>query len=177
MGAGTVDIGGIEWRAPQDGPGHRFTARVVSGPLAVGARRSVAVVVDAFGPGSPVESALAVQVVGFSPGDERSPAITVTASVSTSGLLVEPNPLTVGPVPFTRTGENTLRIINLRSTPTTVLAPNRADGRAQYDEIVGRGQFGALPEVDPVGALGALEPRGSMDVTLTYTAPRNPGGR
>lgn len=118
---------------------------------------------------------LRVTVLGLGPDDPRLPIVELRVRVSRSGLVAEPNPLTIGPVPYLGTGTATVAIRNLRAEPQDVFALRHAEGRARYDEAVTRGRFGALPEVDGAGRLFSLGPGEARTVELAYTAPDRPG--
>lgn len=109
------------------------------------------------------------------PDDPRLPVVELRFRVSPSGLVAEPTPLSIGPVPYLETATGTVAIRNLRSTPVEVFAFRYADGRAQFDEAVTRGAFGPLPPVDGTGRLGILVGGESMVVSITYTAPEGEG--
>lgn len=114
-------------------------------------------------------------VDGLPENDPRLPVVRVWARVSPSGLVAEPNPLTIGPVPYLQTSTGTVGLRNLTSRPLDVFARRVSEGRAAYDEAVTRGIFGNLPPVDGTTRLARLDPGEVFVVPIEYTAPDGPG--
>lgn len=168
----------VELDAPvtSGAPGVEIEARVVDPLLRPGEAAEVVVqVVSRAEVADAIAMPLVVTIAGL-PTDEPSlPVVEVRARVSRSGLVAEPNPLTIGPVLYLETGSATVVIRNLRSSPLDLFALRHARGRAQYEEAVTRGQFGPLPEVDASGRIATLEPLGVHPIAIEYTAPDGPG--
>ena len=158
--------------------GVSLTATADLSTLAPGGKARVTVRVQAASePPSDVLGAVTLDVAGLNPDDPRIPIVEVRGKVSPSGLVVEPNPITIGPVPFTETGTAGITIRNLRRSglPIVVYAVFHRSGRARYDEAITRGTFGLLPTVDRDGRIVTLGPGERFDYTLSYTAPDSPG--
>ncbi len=118
---------------------------------------------------------LGLSISGVAAGDPRLPVVELRARVSRSGLIAEPNPLTIGPVLYLQTQTGTLAVRNLRTTPVELFALRHASGRAQYEEAVTRGEFGPLPQVDGIGRITTLGPGEAHTIAIDYTAPGGPG--
>lgn len=89
--------------------------------------------------------------------------------VSRSGLVIEPNPLVLGPIAFGATVEGTLSIRNASPVVQDVYSLDREGGQARFS--LSAGQFGGLPEVDGRGVWARLQPGTSTELPFRYTAP------
>lgn len=149
------------------------------GELSPGAERSVSARLSVAGEVGGEDGLVTVPVRllidGLLDNDPRQPVVEVGARIAPSGLVAEPNPVTLGPVPFLQTTSATVAIRNLRSRPVEVFALDHDGLRARYVEEVARGAFGPLPLVGPAGRLEVLGPGESWVVDLSYTAPDSPG--
>lgn len=147
------------------------------GTVVPGGRRVVTVrIIADVAPANERLAVLGFEVEGLAVDDPRLPQVAVLGRISLSGLVAEPNPLTIGPVLYLETAMGTVTLRNLRRRDTLVVYAMRFEaGRALYDEAVSRGEFGPLPEVEPDGRLVTLAPGESFDVTIDYTAPGGPG--
>ncbi len=174
VGEATVQIDGVALRTAT--PFLSVEGRVVPSVVEPGGSAEVFVlaVAQPSAP-DPIALPLAFSVVGFEEDDARLPVVELQARVSRSGLVAEPNPLSIGPVLYLDTQTGTVALRNLRSSPIEVYALRHERGRAQYEEAVTRGAFGLLPEVDADGLINTLGPRERRVIDIDYTAPDGPG--
>ena len=149
----------VEGEALQPGEVREVVVRVVAGQRAA----------------EEILAPLGISVFGVAAGDPRLPVVELRANVSRSGLIAEPNPLSIGPVPYLESRVGTVVLRNLRSTPVEVFALRHSRGRAQYEEAITRGEFGPLPQVDGSGRITALGPQETHSIEIEYTAPDGPG--
>lgn len=158
-------------------PGVSLEADAPSGRLVPGDVVKVDVRVRSEGAiPSDVLGGLSFELEGFSPEDPSLPRVEVRGRVSISGLRVDPNPLTIGPVPYLETSTGGLSLRNLRGSETLeVYALRHESGRALFDEALTRGTFGELPPVAGDGLLTRLGPGETFPVEIAYTAPGGPG--
>ncbi|MCA9552594.1 MAG: choice-of-anchor D domain-containing protein [Myxococcales bacterium] len=176
VGTGAVQVDGLSL---PEGPGTDVRIDVTLASTILWPGEVVEAVVQVVaGPGAPAElsTPLRVRVAGLPDDDPRLPTTVLLGRVAPSGLVAEPNPLTIGPVLYRDTATGTVAIRNLYTDrPVEVFALNHQAGRARYDEVVTRGSFGPLPSVDGVGRLTTLSPGESIVVPISYTAPDGPG--
>ncbi len=159
-----------------DGADVRIEDRLDGALLHPGASMEVVIDVEANrSVGDRIAVPFTFEIAGVAPDDARLPIVELRARVSHSGLVAEPNPVTIGPVLYLETQTGTVAIRNLRSTPIDVFALRHAQGRAQYEEAVTRGAFGPLPEVDGGGRIITLAPHDAETFEIDYTSPGGPG--
>jgi hypothetical protein len=174
VGEATVEIQGVALREMTNDLA--LESRVVPTVVPPGESAEVFVLAVAQ-PSAPDAIALPLtfSVDGFAADDPRLPVVELQARVSRSGLIAEPNPLTIGPVLYLETQTGTVALRNLRSSPIDVYALRHSQGRAQYEEAVTRGAFGLLPEVGADGLIMTLGPHERRVIDIDYTAPDGPG--
>ncbi len=156
-----------------DRPGFRVELTEPAPALQPGASVVLSLELIALEETGPVEFDLVfTPFAGGQPGPEL--VVPSQVHVTATGIFIEPNPLTIGPVAFGAGAEGVLTVTNIRETAMQVTAPNVALGRIEYDTVVTRGAFGQLPLLSG-NILYLLEPGEERTMPIAYTAPPRPG--
>lgn len=175
VGASPLEMEAVVFEPGFEG-GYALTAAIVDPVIGPGDEEVIEVRLraDALLPDRAL-GILSLRVAGLAEDDARLPNVSVWAKVSPSGLAVEPNPLTIGPVPYLETWTATIGLRNLTRAPLEVRATRASAFRAQYEEVVTRGAFGVLPRVDGRRVVTTLAPGEVFNVPISYTSPGGPG--
>ena len=134
VGTHAIGLSGVEAR---EIPG-TITVEVGLDPTVLAPGRRVAATVRVIaGPTASGEVTLPVAVIadGLAIDDARMPVVEVRARVSPSGLVAEPNPLTIGPVPYLETMTGTVGIRNLRNVAVENATELLRQVRREYGSV------------------------------------------